>query len=101
VTGEVPESLLNKIVDDLVARTGADRQSIEVVRAEAVVWNDGSLGCPQPGMEYTQMLVDGYWVVLRAGGQDYDFRATQAGYFILCEGSQVEPGSEPGLSPDR
>ena len=104
-TGEVPEALLNKIVDDLVARTGADPASIEVVRAEEVVWGDGSLGCPQPGMMYTQALVDGYWVVLRTGGQDYDYRATQSGYFVLCEGQKLQPfttpGAEPGLSPDR
>ena len=104
-TGEVPEALLDAIKKDLAARTGADPASIEVVRAQAVVWNDGSLGCPQPGMEYTQMLVDGYWVVLRYGGQDYDYRATQSGYFLLCGGNPLEPfvtpGAAPGLSPDR
>jgi len=100
-TGEVPEALLNAIVEDLVARTGADPASVEVVRAEAVVWSDGSLGCPQPEMMYTQVLVDGYWVVLKASGRDYDYRATQSGYFNLCEGSKLEPGTQPSLNPDR
>jgi hypothetical protein len=96
---------MNAILEDMVARTGADPASIEVVRAEAVVWNDGSLGCPQPGMMYTQALVDGYWVVLKAGDREFDYRATQTGYFLLCEGHPlgpfVPPGGEPGLSPDR
>jgi hypothetical protein len=31
------------------------------------VWNDGSLGCPEPGMMYTQALVNGYWLIIEAG----------------------------------
>jgi hypothetical protein len=85
--GEVPEELLQDIINDLVARTGADPESIEVQRAEAVVWRDGSLGCPRPGMMYTQALVDGYWVVLGYDGEAYDYRANSGGYFALCEES--------------
>ena len=50
------------------------REQLVIVRAESVVWNDGSLGCPEPGMEYTQALINGYWVVIEAAGQTYDFR---------------------------
>jgi hypothetical protein len=35
---------------------------------------------------YTQALVDGYWVVLAVGEQEYDYRASDTGYFFLCEG---------------
>ncbi len=68
ITGEVPDGLLVDIVDDLAEREGADIQAIETVRAEAVTWNDGSLGCAQPGMVYTQALVDGYHVELKSTG---------------------------------
>jgi hypothetical protein len=37
-----------------------------VVQAEAVTWPDGALGCPEPGIVYTQALVPGYWVVVEA-----------------------------------
>jgi hypothetical protein len=104
-TGEVPEALLNTIKKDLSARTGADPASIEVVRAEAVVWNDGSLGCPQPGMEYTQMLVDGYWVVLQQGMKTFDYRASESGFFFLCEGQRfpgpVVPGPGASVTPHQ
>jgi hypothetical protein len=88
--GEVPEKLLHDIIKDLVARTGAAPESIEVQRAEAVVWRDGSLGCPKPGLMYTQALVDGYWVVLGHEGEAYDYRVNSGGYFAMCE---------EGLSP--
>jgi hypothetical protein len=94
VTGEVPPDLLDAILADVEAQSGIRQEEFAVVRAEAVVWNDGSLGCPEPGMMYTQALVDGYWVVLEQGGQTYDYRATTRGYFRLCENPEA---GEPGL----
>jgi len=91
VVGEVPGELLSEIIADLAKDTGAEREAIKVVRAEAVVWNDGSLGCPKPGEFYIQMLVSGYWVVLEVDGIEYDYRANDAGYFSLCEGKGVPP----------
>jgi len=85
VVGEVPPDLLAKIIADLEGRLGPGGPAIMVTQAEAVVWNDGSLGCPQPGVLYTQALVNGYQVVLQAGSGSYDYRAAEQGFFFLCE----------------
>lgn len=85
VTGEVPVEILDEILADLSKRTGAGRGDIQVVRAEAVVWNDGSLGCPKPGEFYIQMMINGYWVVMEVEGIAYDFRVSGTGHFRLCE----------------
>ncbi len=85
VTGEVPEPLLARIRADAAARLGGEAESLEVVRAQAVTWSDGSLGCPQPDVVYTQALIPGYWVVLRAGAQQLDYRADEGGRFSVCE----------------
>ena len=50
-----------------------------------MTWSDGSLGCPRPGQVYTQALVPGYQVVLEVEGRQYDYRATERGYYVLCE----------------
>jgi hypothetical protein len=63
-------------------------EAITITRAEAIVWNDGSLGCPQPGEVYTQATVPGYWIVLEVNGRAYDYHAAENGYFILCQNSQ-------------
>ena len=83
--GEVPDELLAEIVDHLLAATGAERAAVEVLRAQAVTWRDGSLGCPEPGMMYMQVLTGGYWVILRHSGREYDYRAGRGGGFLLCE----------------
>jgi hypothetical protein len=99
VTGETPLELLEAIQSDLASRTGASSGEIIVLRDQAMVFNDGSLGCPQPGMFYTQAPVNGYWVVLKVEGKEYDYRASESGYFLLCENGGLPsiqpPGSEP------
>lgn len=109
VTGEVPDEIMEAILEDAVTRTGLSRAELEVERAEAVTWSDGSLGCPQPGEFYTQALVDGYWVELSGPEVWLDYRVDDRGIFKLCEnrldpsgdaegsGEQIGP---PGGSPD-
>jgi len=89
VTGEAPAALLVDIRADLAALSGAAAEEMVVIRDQAVTWSDGSLGCPQPGMMYTQALVPGYWVVVQVGEQEYDYRASQSGYFLLCENGDL------------
>ena len=85
VTGEAPSELLDSILKDLADRSGASLEEIKVIQDQFVVWNDGSLGCPKPGMMYTQALVSGYRVVLAVGDRKYDYRAAESGYFFICE----------------
>jgi hypothetical protein len=82
---DLPSAIMEPIYVDLIARSGASLDRIGVIRAEAVTWPDPSLGCPQPGMAYPQVLVDGYWVVLEVDGTQYDYRGSGVGEFILCE----------------
>jgi hypothetical protein len=91
VTGEVPEDILSLIIADAVERTGAEPAEIEIVSTQSITWGDTSLGCPKPGKVYAQVLVNGYWVVLRYQEQEFDYRVDNQfniGNFFLCtEGS--------------
>jgi len=86
VTGEVPDDLLEAIFADLEKRTGAQRSAFKVLQTEARQWNDGGLGCPEPGQVYTQAIVDGYQVVIEHQGKSFDYHASERGYFKLCAG---------------
>jgi len=85
VIGEVPDTMLDAVKEDLAERLGASVDELEVIKAESITWNDGSLGCPKPGQNYTQALVPGYWIILVRGDEEYDYRASERGYFFLCE----------------
>ena len=86
--GEVPGDLLESIIADAAERAGVEPGEIQVLAAEAVTWNDGSIGCPEPGMMYTQALVPGYRVLLGAGGEELAFHATESGDFRFCADPQ-------------
>lgn len=80
----LPQDVWAAVLADLEGRRGGPPEDLDVVTAEAVTWNDGSLGCPQPGMAYTQALVDGYHVVLDVGGERYDYRVGSGTAVRLC-----------------
>jgi hypothetical protein len=80
---------------DAARRSGLEEDALKVLSAEAVTWSDGSLGCPQPGMMYTQALVPGYRVRIKAGGQVLDYHAGRSGKPTMCPAERsVEPISE-------
>lgn len=58
---------------DLAERVGRDQSEISVVSVEEVEWSDTSLGCPDPKKAYTQMLVNGYDIVLEVDGREYHY----------------------------
>ncbi len=98
VTGEAPQTLLELILDDAASRTSLARNALQVIQDQAVVWPDGSLGCGQPGMVYTQALVEGYHVIVAAGEQTLDYRAGRNNSFRLCENPRP---NAPGAPPSR
>jgi hypothetical protein len=89
--GQVPVELFLDAAEQAAAVASVSIDQVSVVRAAAVTWNDGSLGCPEPGQLYTQALVPGYWLVLEAGGRQFDFRADHDGPPRLCAEGQGQP----------
>jgi hypothetical protein len=73
--------------EDLAGRLGLEPDQIELVSVQAVEWSDTSLGCPQPGMMYAQVITPGYRVTLEAEGQTYDYHTNQSDHVVLCQTS--------------
>lgn len=82
--GTVPERLLTLLIQQAADGAGVRGDEVTVVVAESVTWSDGSLGCPRPGQIYTQALVPGYRVVLRVGGDEMAYHASESGDFRPC-----------------
>ena len=83
----VSESLAGEVdqaVEDLRGRIGTD-DLIEVIVAFELTWPDGSLGCPEPGMSYTQALVEGYRIELTDGDRVYGYHGELGREPFLCE----------------
>ncbi len=80
----LPASITDPIVADAATRLGVDPSAVTIVEAKAETFPDGSLGCPEPGMMYTQALVDGYQVIVEANGTQLDYRGSAPGRFRIC-----------------
>ena len=77
-------------MEDLSQRLGVAVEDIELVSLLEVTWSDGSLGCPQAGMAYTQALVPGQQMILQVDGQDYYYHSGKNSVFSYC-GNPVPP----------
>ena len=59
------------------------------VSVEDVTWADGSLGCPRPGMAYTQALVPGWRLVVRDTGREATYHASRRGQWLWCAAGRM------------
>jgi len=86
------KAMVEAALDDAARRTKIDRTKLTVLSAESVTWSDGSLGCPAPGMAYTQALVPGYRIRIQAGAEVLDYHAGRRGVPVPCPaGRALEP----------
>ena len=79
------QELTERAKNDLSQRLSIPVSQIMVVNARNVVWSNASLGCPQPGMMYAEVLRPGYLILLNANGQDYEYHAGKNSDAFYCE----------------
>jgi len=92
------QQVVTLAVADLSQQLSVPEESVLVKSVEAVQWPDASLGCPQPGMLYAQVLTPGYLVVLTVENQTYEYHADQDQLVVLCADQPLPPPGAPGDS---
>ena len=70
---------------DLAKRLGLATEAIQLVSVEPVEWSDASLGCPEPGMMYAQVITPGFLIMIEAEGEEYEYHTDQGRIVVLCE----------------
>jgi hypothetical protein len=81
---DVESDLVFKAKLDLAERLSISIEAIDLIRFEEVIWRNGSLGCPKPGMMYTQALVNGSLIVLRVQGTEFEYHSGGLGDPFYC-----------------
>lgn len=77
--------LVEKARADLAQRLSISISQINLVDAKEVVWPNSSLGCPQPGMVYAEVLTPGYLIILNADDKEYEYHASKGTYVVYCD----------------
>ncbi len=84
IPGEA-ESVVQQARDDLAQRLGIDDAAkIAVVAVEAVDWPDTSLGCPEPGMMYAQVITPGYKILLSHEEEIFVYHSNKENRVVYC-----------------
>jgi hypothetical protein len=78
------DPMLAQIRADAAQRIGVAVDQVKVLTVESVTWSDGSLGCPEQGMMYTQALARGHRVRVDAGGTILVYHAGAQQTFVQC-----------------
>ena len=91
------ETLIEKAKADLAQQLSIAESTTKLVTAIKATWPDSSLGCPQPGIAYSQVLTDGFLIRLEADGNVYEYHTDANEQVFFCENPEfpvipVTPG---------
>ena len=94
VPGEIEAAARKLLANEL----GADDGDFRLDSAEGMGWSDASLGCPQEGMAYAQVLTPGYKLVFDHAGTSYPVHTNSDGSdMVICRDGGA---GGPALPPD-
>jgi len=88
----VPRAVRRVVAADAARRFAVSENEVVLVDAERLTWNDGAMGCPEPGRVYTQMLVPGFRVTARTTAGLMLYHTDSRGTAVTCEASHFQAG---------
>jgi len=86
--GPSSQAFVSLAIKELAARLGATEKDIKIVRVEDVDWPDPSLGLPEPGRFYAQVITPGQRILLSYAGKTYEYRS---GSGLLKYAGEIQP----------
>ena len=91
--GDVALMIVEQVRAEAAHRAGVALTETHILRVEAREWSDASLGCPQPGRQYAQVVTPGYLVVAWAANHELEYHTDTGHTIVLCEPSVDERGA--------
>jgi hypothetical protein len=82
--------------ESLARKLKISEDQIYLFSAEAMIWPDASLGCPQSEIVYAQVQTPGFQIQLEAIGQSFSYHTDTVERVILCD---IHPPDEIFLPP--
>ncbi len=76
--------------EDLAKRLGVSMEETSVSGAIQVTWRSGALGCPKPGMNYTDALVPGVLIMVKVGNTAYRYHGSRDQQPFYCPDALAE-----------
>ena len=71
-------------LQDAATHLGVAAGELSVQQVEAREWGDSSLGCPQPGLLYSQVVTPGFLIVINSRGKQLEYHSDTRARVVLC-----------------
>jgi hypothetical protein len=79
---------VDQVLQAAATQLGVSANQLQVDQVEARQWPDSSLGCPQPGNQYSQVVTPGFLIVVRtASGGQLEYHTDARSRVVLCKES--------------
>lgn len=75
VDEEESQKFIMRAKAELSRQEGMNPDDIQLVNIEFTEFSDASLGVPEPGVDYAQVITPGYVIILQHRGETYEFHA--------------------------
>ncbi len=80
MSDEEKSKALAQVERVLMGQTGS--LPVDFISVEPEMWGDASMGWPEPGHSYAQMITEGYRITARAAGKIFECRVS--GETVRC-----------------
>lgn len=79
------QRVVDLILQDAAAQFGVDPSELTVSSLQPVEWPDASLGCPEDGGVYAQVVSPGYQLTVTYGDRTIEYHTGPNDAFVTCE----------------
>jgi hypothetical protein len=80
-----PQPAVDAALQDAATHLGVSPNDMHVDRVEAREWPDSSLGCPQPGLLYSQIVTPGFLIVISGANKQLEYHTDARANVKLCK----------------
>ncbi len=78
------QEIANEAIRLVASELGVSPDDVTVLSVEPVTWSDASLGCPEPGMMYAQVITPGFLVTTQVQGETHRVHLNEQGKGVVC-----------------
>lgn len=102
ITAGAPADAWGPLRADAARRSGSAAEALRVLSVAGVTWPDTSLGCPEPGRLYAQVLTPGHRVtIVEPSGQAWVYHTSSRGAWVWCPAHRAQPPVPREADPRR
>jgi hypothetical protein len=80
-------SAVDAALQDASAHLGVTPDQLQVTQVDARQWGDASLGCPEAGQLYSQIVTPGFLIVITSGARQLEYHSDSRAHVKLCRES--------------